>query len=167
MKPGDIGFAHTTGIMGRAIRFGEAIRGAKNDAKWNHAFIIYQPVSEGKDTDWYVIQAEASGVTCDKLLSEVAPGGDYEIIYNQFDAEKVLAFAESQVGAKYGFVTIASCVLDILLPDSICLRKSDSWICSGLVAASLMFAGWPASTTVARADLYSITPAELHESLQT
>jgi hypothetical protein len=161
MRPGDVGFAHTTGIIGRAIRFGEAIRGSKNDAKWNHAFILDRPTENG---DWYIIQAEAKGVTNDKLLSQVAPGGQYEVVDLPVVLPDVylLEFARKQVGAKYGIVSILSCVMDIVLPDSICLRRSNTWICSGLVAASLMYAGWNATISVAKKDIYTITPAELY-----
>ena len=160
MQPGDVGFAHTTGIIGRAIRVGEAIRGSKNDAKWNHAFILDRPTENG---DWYIIQAEAKGVTNDKLLSQVAPGGNYEV--HSVGNQDALEFARAQVGSKYGIVTILSCVLDILLPDSICLRRSNTWICSGLVTGALMFAGYTFTYEAAAKDIYTITPAELHRYL--
>jgi len=163
MKPGDIGFAHTTGIIGKAIRVGEALRGNKNGAKWNHAFLLSEQLPDG---DWLIIQAEAHGVTCDKRLSQVAPNGHYEIIplpNYRVKRENVMVFANQQVGTKYGIVTILSCVLDILLPDAICLRRANTWICSGLVAASLMFGGWWDIIGAAKQDIYTITPAELHD----
>ena len=163
-NPGDIVLCHSSGIIGKAIRSGERLHGDRNDAQWNHAALIKE--SNGKG-DYYVIQAEAKGVTDCHLLSEIAPGGRFQVVALPEDvlAEDVLHFAKSQVGAKYGFLTIASIVMDLLLPDSICFRKAKTWICSGLVSASLMFGGWDPSTLLARSDIYTTTPAELAESL--
>jgi len=162
MRAGDVGFAHTTGIMGRAIRFGEWIRGRSHASTWNHAFILDRPTENG---DWYIIQAEAKGVTNDKLLSQVAPGGTYQVVPCPSNPADLLVFARAQVGAKYGIVTILSCVLDILLPDSICLRRSNTWICSGLVAASLMYAGWDTTINMAKKDIYTMMPSEVFTAL--
>lgn len=162
MRAGDVGFAHTTGIIGRAIRFGEWIRGRSHASTWNHAFILDRPAENG---DWYIIQAEAKGVTNDKLLSQVAPGGHYQVVPSPSNPADLLVFARAQVGAKYGIVTILSCVLDILLPDSICLRRSNTWICSGLVAASLMYAGWDTTINMAKKDIYTMMPSEVFTAL--
>ena len=166
MQAGDIGFAHSDGIIGKAIRLGEAMRGSKNDARWNHAFVLYKMTDDG--TDWYIIQAEAKGVTCDKLLSQVAGlTGHYEIIPldSRTDRASLLSFAHSQVGSKYGYVSIASCVFDILLPDSICLRKSGTWICSGLVMAALTYGTTPGISEYVKKDIYTTTPAEAYHFL--
>jgi hypothetical protein len=164
MRAGDLGFAHTTGIIGRAIRFGEWIRGRSHASTWNHAFILDRPAENG---DWYIIQAEAKGVTNDKLLSQVAPGGTYQIVPLPaiLPGNYLLRFARAQVGAKYGIVTIFSCVVDILLPDSICLRRSNTWICSGLVAASLMYAGCDTTINMAKKDIYTMMPSEVFTAL--
>ena len=163
--PGDLVFAHSTGSIAKAIRFGEALRGDKNESKWNHAAIIDRP--HPTSGDWYVIQAEARGVTNFRLLSEIAPGGKTQVrpCPPELNPEDVLEFARSQVGAKYGFLTIVSCILDVILPRSICLRRSMTWICSGLVTAALMFAGWVPAQDFATDDLYSTTPAQLAEEV--
>ena len=162
-KSGDIGFARSTGAIAKAIRFGERLRGTRNDSKWNHAFIL----NEFVNGEWTIFQAEAKGITADKTLSSVAPGGTYEIIPLPYEADRneVLAFARSQVGAKYGFFTILSCIVDILLPDTICLRRANTWICSGFVAACLMFGGWTRAFKIAKIDLYTIMPSELRAEI--
>ena len=82
-QPGDIGFAHSDGIFGKLIRFGERIRFGEKPSHWNHAFIVDRVVMEGSITDGtatfktYIIQAEPTGVTNDKLIESV---GSYTII---------------------------------------------------------------------------------------
>jgi hypothetical protein len=158
--PGDIGFSHNKGIIARAIQFGEAIRNNKHDAQLNHAFVL----DRFEDGKWFIIQAEAKGVTNDKTIEQVAPKGYYKVysLPADVDRDKVLEFARAQVGAKYGFFTILSCVLDILLPDSICLRRAYTWICSGLAAAALMYGGWKGSMRMATKDIYTMMPCELY-----
>ena len=124
MQAGDLVFAHSKGIIGKAIRFGELLRGGSKGSKWNHVAIIDRPADNG---DWYIIQAEAKGVTNDKLLSSIAPGGHYEVVPLPLTVQHkdVLEFARGQVGAKYGIITIISCVLDILLPmPSACAERT-------------------------------------------
>ena len=155
LMSGDIVLAHGDGLISKTIRFAERIRGRGGD-NWNHVAILDRKI----DGVWYVLQAEAKGVTNDKTLASV---GSYAIVtlphyINRLD---VLEFARKQVGSKYGFVSILSCIVDIVIPDSICLRKSNTWICSGLVAASLMYAGWEPAWTWARRDIYTIMPSEL------
>ena len=163
LQDGDIVFAHTKGLIGRAIRFAQKHdRAQKGQSKWNHAAVVY------KDDDgvFRVIQATAKGVTDNAHLEDIAPHGTYEILPLPFhvDRKQFLGFMASQVGSKYGFLTILSCAFDMYLPDAICLRRANTWICSGLIAGGLWFAGfegaldWP--------DLYTVTPAQLAESLQ-
>ena len=164
MQAGDLIFAHSKGIIGKAIRFGELFRGGSKGSKWNHVAILDRPTDNG---DWYIIQAEAKGVTNDKLLSSIAPGGHYEVVPLPLTVQHkdVLEFARGQVGAKYGIITILSCVLDILLPDAICLRRAHTWICSGLVAGALLFAGYQPALKWAEQDLYTMTPKEVYNQV--
>ena len=160
-RAGDIVLCHSKGIIGKAIRFAERHDGEGSSSKWNHVAVLNTRV----DGKWLVIQAEAKGVTNDKFLDSIAPGGEYEIIPlpDKVDRAEFLDFCRSQVGSKYGFLTIISCALDMYLPDAICLRKAGTWICSGLVAGGLWFSGyknaymWP--------DLYTVTPAQIASSL--
>jgi len=160
MMPGDIIVAHSDGIIGKAIRFAERIRGKGGD-NWNHVVILDHQDERGV---WYVIQAEAKGVSNDKTLSSI---GKYQHVStpSYVDRSLVLEFARCQVKTKYGFVSILSCVVDIIIPDSICLRKSNTWICSGLAAAALMYGGWSKALVWARKDIYTIMPSELYLAL--
>ena len=172
MKSGDIVICHSKGLIGAAIRFAQRrmrkhyfhspIGGLEDKWwQWNHIAVINKDMGDGQ---WTIIQAEAKGVTDYRLLSSVAPGGRYIVIPlpDCVDRNQFLDFLHSQVGKRYGFMSILSCAFDMVLPDMICLRKSDTWICSGLVAAALVFAGfhgafvWP--------DFYTVVPAEIAES---
>ena len=164
MQAGDLVFCHTTVIIGRAIRVAQHFDRSGKYSQWNHVAILDRQDSEG---DWFVIQAEPKGVTNDKTLGEIAPGGNYEILALPKGVNQVefLEFVRFQVGFSYGFVSILSCALDILLPNSICLRKANTWICSGLASAGLMFAGFLDARTWP--DLYTRTPAQVARACTT
>lgn len=157
MQAGDLVLCHSKGIIGASIRWAERSLENSHYSEWNHVAVLDREV----DGEWYVIQAEAKGVTNDKKLESVAPGGNYEVVELPHSAnrELFLAFVRSQVGSKYGYLSIVSCALDMALPDAICLRKSKTWICSGLVAGGLWYAGFP--EVLKWPDLYTITPAEI------
>jgi hypothetical protein len=160
MKPGELVLCHTAGILGRAIRVAERRLQDSRFSEWNHVAVVDRCV----DGEWYVIQAEPSGVTNDKRLVDIAPHGRYEVIPlpSSANREKLLAFARAQVGDEYSFLSIFSAAFDMWLPDAICLRKGDTWICSGLVAASLWFAGF--EPLMRLNDVYTCTPAEIAQA---
>ena len=163
-KPGQIGFAHTSGIMGKMIRFGEALKG-KVGSEWNHAFIVSDEVSDTGEP--LIIQATLRGVTGNAPLSSVAPGGKYTILETPgVDLAKTLEFAKSTVGLEYGYFTILAIAIDILsfqwVPAFRGARK-DSWICSALAAEALRFGGWLQEWI----DVYTITPQQLYDRLST
>jgi hypothetical protein len=155
MKSGDLVFCHTNGVIGKSIRWAQRNEGDGRFSKWNHVAVLDRLDSNGH---WLVIQAEPKGVTNDKCLGTL---GVYEIVPlpNGVDAEKFLRFVRSQVGHRYGYLSIFSCALDMYLPDSVCLRQAKTWICSGLVAAALMFAGF--EPAMSWSDIYTNTPAGL------
>lgn len=157
-SPGDIVFMRTHGYMGSAIRFAQRnLQDSRSRySKWNHVGILNERVGD----DWTVIQAQPKGITSTGLLSQMA-GPEYLVISlpPYLNPEDVLAFARAQVGKEYGFASAFSAFLDMILPRQVCLRKADTWICSGLVMASLWYAGFHPSVHVD--DLYSITPAEV------
>ena len=157
MKAGDLVLCHSTGILGRAIRIAEKRLQNSQFSEWNHIAILDREV----DGEWYVIQAEAHGVTNDKKLSSVAPGGRYEVIPLPagVNVDKVLTFARAQVGDAYSWLSILSCAFDMWLPQAICFRRGDTWICSGLAAAALWFGGF--EKMVHLNDVYTCTPAEI------
>jgi hypothetical protein len=159
MKPGDIVFAHSTGILGRIIRLGEWIRFCPG-SMWNHVAILDREV----DGVWYIIQAEAKGVTNDKALDSVAPGGHYTVLSTPrgVDNRKVLRFARAQVGYAYGWLTILAVAVDILTPFWFpAFRSKNSWICSALGAEALRAGGWIKNWR----DIYLVTPAQLWTAL--
>lgn len=170
MQAGDIVICHSKGIIGAGIRWAQRrdrrkfYASADNLDKWwdyNHVAIL----SHQANGQWYIIQAEASGVTKDKTLESVAPGGSYEVLTlpAHVDREKFLEFANQQVGANYGYLSIVSCALDMALPDAVCLRKANTWICSGLVAGALWYAGFASSKFWP--DLYTVTPADIGRAI--
>jgi len=165
MQEGDLVFCHSKGIIGSGIRWSQRHMQYSSYSRWNHVAVLDRIAYQDNDSEpeWFVIQAEAAGVTNNHTLSSVAPGGTYEIISlpAHVDRDKFLEFVRSQVGAEYGYLSIASCALDMFLPDSICLRKADTWICSGLVAGGLMFAGFDCAKTWV--DIYTVVPAEIAE----
>ena len=120
IKPGALVFCHSVGFVGRAIRIAQWINGKLRPSRWkakgcpyNHVAMIDRPSADGKD--WLVIQAEAHGVTNDKFLSSIAPGGHYEIIPLPagIDAMRALQFARSQVSSRYGVLTIVNIIFNI------------------------------------------------------
>ena len=162
-QPGQIGFAHTTGIMGRLIRLGEALK-LKKGSEWNHAFIVSDKKTWTGEP--LIIQATLKGVTGNCALSTVAPGGDYTILELPpgVDPAKVLEFAKAQVGMRYGYFTILAIALDIVtwqwFPAFRGARKP-SWICSALSGESLRFGGWLHEFI----DIYTTTPSQLYDAL--
>lgn len=157
MKAGDLVFCTSKGILGRAIRFAQK---HDNEVDWkrNHVAVLSHQDEAG---NWYVIQAEAKGVTNDKLLESVAPGGSYEVVELPIAVFRVnfLEFLNSQVGSSYSWLSILSCAVDMFLPDTICLRRSKTWICSGLVAGALWYCTYPEAK--GWGDLYTATPAQV------
>ena len=144
MTPGSIGFARTTGWMGRLIRLGEALR-FKRGKEWNHVFIVSDEIAEGLGP--LIIQATIRGVTDNAPLATVAPGGKFVVppLPDGVDAAKVLEFAKAQVGQRYGFLTILAIACDISTWNwvpAFCGSRKPSWICSALGAESLRFGGW-------------------------
>lgn len=162
-QPGDVGFAHTTGIMGRLIRWGEWLK-FKRGSGWNHMFIVDRIV----DGEPYIIQATLKGVTDTAKLSEVAPGGNYIVMQPPLGTSRkqIVTFARAQVGLEYGLWTIVALTIDILswqwFPALRGARK-ESWICSALVMESLRYGG----ALFDILDIYTITPAQAYCLLNT
>ena len=163
MQEGDIVLCHTSGIIGRAIRFAQLHDEQNEWSQYNHVAIL----DRREGSEWYIIQAEPHGVTNDKTLDTVAPGGCYEVISlpAHVDREQFLDFLRSQVGAHYGFLTILSCAVDMFIWDAVCLRQAGTWICSGLCAAALMYAGFDDAKKWV--DIYTTTPAQIGQAIST
>ena len=153
---GDIVFAHSNGLMGRAIRLGERLRWRRG-SKWNHVAIV----SSVHDDIVFITQAEPRGVTNDKQLHTV---GEYILITPPANISKtnMVKFATEQVGKPYSFLSIASIVLDILSPNWFpAFRRHSTWICSSLVGESLRFGGYLHEWD----DIYTVTPSQLYEAI--
>jgi hypothetical protein len=162
-EPGSIGFCHSKGIISWAIRLGERLR-FRHGGFWNHVFIVSDKTNE--QGDQLVIQALGNGVDGTKSISTIAPGGSYKIVPPPVDVlgSDVLLFAESQIGYPYGYLSIVSIALQIILPKWLPLprvRTNSSWICSALGAESLRCGGWVHDWP----DIYSVVPSELYAAL--
>ena len=155
MTPGDLVFCHSKGVVAWGIRLAQRLA-REPDWQINHCAVLD---NDGPGTPWRVIQAEAHGVTNFRKLSEVAPGGTYEVVPlpQSVDRDTLLAFARQEVGARYGFLTIASIVLTLLSPRFLDIRTHGSWICSALAGESLRAGGWVRHWP----DVYQVTPAQL------
>ena len=157
IQPGDIGFARTTGIMGRLIRLGEWLKFRKSD--YNHMFVV-------AEDGIHIIQATLRGVTDTALLTDVAPGGKYFTMSapSEVDIAKLLEFCRAQVGSKYSFLTIMSIAFDTLTWNWVpALMNSyrQSWVCSGLTCEALRYGGWLFQVV----NIYTITPQTAYDAL--
>ncbi|HWD97367.1 MAG TPA: hypothetical protein VG246_13180 [Acidimicrobiales bacterium] len=142
IQAGDIGFAHTKGLMGRLIRLGEALKG-KLGSEWNHQFVVDRIV----DGVPYIIQATFEGVTDTAPLSMVAPGGRYITMPPppEVDRGKLLEFCRSEVGTKYSLLSDVAIGIDILSWNWVPALMNSyrrTWQCAGLINEGMRFGGW-------------------------
>lgn len=160
--PGALVFCHSKGLVANAIRFGEWLRFRPGDF-WNHVAIVEGPAETGHDIE--VIQAAAKGVVRD-LLSTIAPGGSYEIVTLPPGVipSAVVAYARSQLGCRYGWLSVASVALQIIVPTWMhlpSLRSRKTWICSALAGECVAHGTWVWDTP----DIYQVVPSELYAAL--
>lgn len=170
-EAGDIGFCHSPGMIGHGIRWSEWLR-FKQGSHYNHVFTL-DTWHEENNGYWTVIQADAHGVTNHHTIAEATHHGSYEIFSpppygrirrpSSFSTEKQLEFLRSQVGAKYGYLTILSIVTTLVLPNFINVMLPNTWICSALAAEALRAGGWIHNWP----DIYQTNPAQLYEVLTT
>lgn len=155
-ESGDVVFFTTKTLVGSAIRFAQRRDGEKN-WRLNHVGVLSDFTMKG----WKVIQAESRGVTDDKYLNDVAPGGAFIVkpCPSNVNREKMMEFLRSHVGDEYSWLTDVSCAFDMILPDAIDLRRSGTFNCSGLVSLAMLYGGSPALVKVP--DIYTVTPARL------
>ena len=158
LQQGDLVFTHGKGIVDWAIRVGEKIR-FKRGSKYNHVAMIVGPL-EGDD--YSVIEAESGGVVFGKLSDLMARGPVYvcpppPVVRRT----KALQFMYAQEGTRYGWLTVVSTVISIILPGSVNFITPSTWICSAVVGEALRYGGWLHNW----ADVYQVTPAQLYEAL--
>jgi hypothetical protein len=168
---GDLVFCHSEGIVGHGIRLVERFRrdwvpsslAPSTEAPgddWNHVAVLMGCNGEaGHPWSWTVGQAEAHGVTVGASLEDIAPGGKYEVVAlpTGVDRVRVAAFVKSQVGSRYGFVTIASILITLLTPRFLNVMLPGTWICSAVAGEAMRYGGWLRSW----GDIYTVSPAEL------
>jgi hypothetical protein len=154
---GDLVFCHGKGFISWAIRFAERIR-FRRGTKFNHVAVLVGPVGE----DWRVIEALGSGVKYG-LLSELMASGPVQIVSppSMCSRLQILRFMQAQEGSKYGFLTIVSTALSLILPGSITFFAPGTWICSAVVGEALRFAGWLHNWP----DIYQVSPAQLYAAV--
>lgn len=131
--PGDFILTHSSGIFGRLIRFGEAIRywgTEKVFAHWSHAAIF---INEAGD----IIEALGGGVQQRNI--SVYDATEYVVVHLPTDTasrdrEQAIQFADFCLNDKYGWFTIASIALCLLTGAKLGFGINGQQICSGLVA---------------------------------
>jgi hypothetical protein len=133
-QPGDFVLIHGNGFISRAIRFGQRLRVRKPFNYWNHAAVVMGGLSDG---GLLVIEAGAHGVQWGKVI----PGPDAQVV-SAPGGLAACGFAKAAVGRRYGFLTIASIILDLLTPRFIDVKRPGTFICSGLVARALEHGGY-------------------------
>lgn len=133
-KPGDIILCHSSGILGKLIRIGERIRDPRKSAKWNHAAVVL-------DNNGSIMEALKHGIS----LGNISAYPDHEVISNNFtqpQVEDLLRYAKAMQGVPYGYLTIISIALDLLLPFIAHFRSGKTLICSEFAAKTWEHAGW-------------------------
>ncbi len=135
-RPGDFILTHSTGVYGRLIRFGEALRYRGPDkvfAHWSHAAIF-------ADESGNIIEALGGGVQ--KRNIAVYDGTEYVVVHlppatSTIDRQQAVDFAEFSLNDPYGWLTIVSVSLCLLTGAKLSFGVDGQQICSALVARSL------------------------------
>ena len=132
MQPGDIFVVRENHPFDVLIRFAQRRRFAVTDAEFNHCGII----------------STASGETIEALWSGVSYGSvhnypDRKIISIPDDATRfhILQWSAKRVGDRYSFVSLFVLVLSLMVGAKFRFGRRGTYICSGLVASALTYAG--------------------------
>jgi hypothetical protein len=123
---GDAVLVHNRkGFVPRMIRWFQALRFRGADRKytyWNHVAFLATPQGD-------TYEAGSKGIFAGHVLSY----SDFRVVpIDATDADRLemVAFARSQLGVKYGFLTIASIAISLLLNTKYEFGKAGTWICS-------------------------------------
>lgn len=145
MQPGDIVLCHSSGVLPWLIRVFERLRYRKgSEPRWNHAAMLVYPAADnvpGEFEDWCVIEAEVHGVQYAWLSSM----GEHIVLDSRLDQrgrDLAVAYANVALGSNYGFLTIASIIVNLLTPAIWQVTRPGTFICSGLVAHALEHGGY-------------------------
>lgn len=137
-QAGDIVLCSDVGAVAAAIRFGQRFRVPKAYCWTNHVAVLTDRDADG----WFVVEATGHGVERNAL--DCAGRHGFVVVNTGVDEahrSQVVSFALSQVGQRYGWLTIASIVLDLLTPARLNLQRARTWICSALAARSVEHGG--------------------------
>jgi uncharacterized protein YycO len=135
--PGDFILTHGKAWTSKLIRFGQRLRYHGTDAKytrWNHAAMF---INEEGD----LVEALGGGVQ--KRNVSVYEGTEYTVVRIQKvvgakgDRGEVVEFATWSLGQPYGFLTIVSIAIGLILGGRLTFAFDGQSICSGLVARAL------------------------------
>jgi hypothetical protein len=151
---GDLVFFDSSGKVSWVIKLAQRIKwhGDKNHVAWlDH---------QDEHGQWFIGQAEGSGVTIDKPLVL----GPNDVIVRppaSVGRGRMLQFLRAQASSKYGFLTDVSILITMLSPGFVNVMRGGTWICSAVVAEGLRFGGWLHNWP----DIYQVAPDPLWEAL--
>jgi len=135
--PGDFILTHSKCFVSRIIRWGQKLRFWGERRKytwWNHAALI---VSKEGD----LIEALGRGVVPNKIsayaLVEYTVVRIHPELANVHDRDEVVAYGKWALGEKYGYLTIVSIALNLIVGGKFTFFIDGQTICSGLVARAL------------------------------
>lgn len=155
MQSGDAVFFHGSGFLDWSIEY--ATR-----SPWSHVAILHEQLPSG---EWSLIQAHSHGVVRDtpetpSRFNPVVQAGTYEIVPAPpgVDRVKTIEFMLSQVGRKYGFITIASIAVTLWTPQFINVMLPCTWICSAVAAQAWAWGGWKQQWC----DIYQVSPGQFY-----
>lgn len=161
IKPGDLGWAHTTGLLGWLIRVGEWLKFRKG--VYNHAFTVVGVSDTG---EVHIVEATLRGVKFSLLSDLLDKGATIEILPPppETDPDRICEFNINQVGKKYGLLSDICIALDILTWDNFpAVRRNDTWECAALQMEALRYAGFFAEW----GDIYTVTPTQSYEVVKS
>jgi len=155
-RPGDFLLTHSSGIYGKLIRLGEALRywgEGKVFAHWSHAAIF---VNDAGD----IVEALGGGVQ--KRNISAYQGAEYVVVHlpattTPLDRQQAVEFAEFSLNDPYGWLTIVSIALCLLTGAKFSFGVDGQQICSALVARCIERIG----EIFPEGDPWHLSPADL------
>lgn len=164
---GDLVFCCGHGVVAWGIRTAQRLRRDWGNAterygdQYDHVAIVDRQLTDG---DWTLVQALTHGVVEDRVgqPSRLSHYERYVVVANPADRERTLQFARSQIGYKYGFLTVMSFIFTLLSPRFFNIMLPRTWICSALAAESLRYGAWLHDWP----DIYQVSPAQLWCALE-
>jgi len=154
--PGDFMLTHSSGIYGRLIRFGEALRYWGQDkvfAHWSHAAIFVDDAGD-------IVEALSGGVQQRNI--SVYHATEYVVVHlpattAPLDRQHSVQFAEFCLNEPYGWLTIVNIGLCLLTGSKLSFSIDGQQICSALVARCVERIG----EIFAEAEPWNLMPADL------